>query len=418
MLWNPCGGSLLVHTQSEVDTTGKSYMGATGLYYLPLEGKKVQNVTLRKEGPIHDVQWSPLGDEFVCIYGVSPPEAAIFNLKCELTHSFGEAPRNTVSWAPHGRFLALAGFGNMSGELSFFDRRSLKCLSTVDAHMTVNYGWSPDSRYFLTAILFPRLRVDNGFRVWSCAGGLLHEEHIEELTVAMWRPQPKSRFAPPTDADIKAHPAAAKGPAPPSKAAKYVPPGQRASGGGGRSLAELALSRGAEPGVSGGQSSGRSLSQLSAAMERGGSAAIRGGAPPGAETTDGSSSRSAAKNKAKAEAKKKKKAEEAAGGGGGGPPPATAVAAGSGGGGAAGKGGGGGGGGGNDDEETEEKITKKVRATEKKLRQITELKELKAGGKPLEKTQLSKIDAEETVRAELEALQLKLTQAGEQGKWR
>ena len=49
----------------------------------------------------------------------------------EVTHSFGEAPRNTVSWAPHGRFLALAGFGNMSGELSFYDRKTLKCMGTV-----------------------------------------------------------------------------------------------------------------------------------------------------------------------------------------------------------------------------------------------------------------------------------------------
>ena len=84
MLWNPLGGSLLVHTQAEVDTTGKSYMGATGLYYVPLDGKKVQNVTLRKEGPIHDVQWGPLGNEFICIFGVSPPEACIFNNQCEV----------------------------------------------------------------------------------------------------------------------------------------------------------------------------------------------------------------------------------------------------------------------------------------------------------------------------------------------
>ena len=104
----------------------KSYMGETGLYYMPLGEKKGVNVTLRKEGPIHDVQWSPLGDEFIVIFGTSPPEACIFNTPREVTHSFGEMPRNTVSWAPHGRLLALAGFGNMSGEL-FYDRKTLSC---------------------------------------------------------------------------------------------------------------------------------------------------------------------------------------------------------------------------------------------------------------------------------------------------
>lgn len=62
MRWRPTGGALLVHTHTDVDKSGKSYMGETGLYYMPLDGKgKVSNVTLRKEGPIHDVQWSPLG---------------------------------------------------------------------------------------------------------------------------------------------------------------------------------------------------------------------------------------------------------------------------------------------------------------------------------------------------------------------
>ena len=278
----------------------------------PALASQVQNVTLRKEGPIHDVQWSPKGDEFAVSFGVSPPETCLFNVKCEVTHSFGEAPRNTISWSPHARFLVLAGFGNMSGELSFYDRATLRCLSTVDAHMTVNYGWSPDSRYFLTAILFPRLRVDNGYRVWSCAGGLLHEEKIEELTIAHWRPQPASLFSPPTEADIHAHPAAARGPAPTSMATKYVPPGQRSAAGGGRSLSELAAAHGGGgPGFGeGGAGAGRSLSSLAALQASGGSAALRGGPPPGSEAVEGSS-RSAQKNKAKREAAKKKKEGEA-----------------------------------------------------------------------------------------------------------
>ena len=50
--------------------------------------------------------------------------------------------------------------------------------------------------------------------------------------------------------------------------------------------------------------------------------------------------------------------------------------------------------------------------------QIGELKELKAGGKPLEKNQLDKIVTLETVQAELAALQLKLAETQQAGKWR
>ena len=84
-----------------------------------------------------------------------------------------------------------------------------------------------------------------------------------------------------------------------------------------------------------------------------------------------------------------------------------------------------GGGGG---EETADKIEKKIRNVEKKLRQIVELKELVAGGKSLEANQLDKIKAEEAVRGELAALQAALQGAAagaglaknsqDEGKWR
>ena len=41
------------------------------------------------------------------------------------------------------------------------------------------------------------------------AGNLLHEEKVEELSLAQWRPQPADRFPAPTDADIPKKVAAA-----------------------------------------------------------------------------------------------------------------------------------------------------------------------------------------------------------------
>ena len=313
---------------------------------------------------------------------------------------FGEGFWNVISWAPHGRFLILAGFGNMSGELSYYDRKTLKKLSTVDAHMTVHYEWSPDSRYFLTGILFPRLRVDNGYRVWSASGGLVHKEEIAELSLVTWRPQAASLFPEPDESALTAFKPTANL-KPTSQAKAYVPPSQRgaAGGGGGRSLADLAESRG----VGAAPPAGRSLSSLAAAVEKGGSAALCGnGVPIGAETEE---SRNTAKNRAKAEAKKKKKAAEAEAGA---PPvvtpraeppkpPMPAAAAGA---------------------APSEVAEKKVLAVEKKLRQIAELKELKAGGKPLEKNQLDKIEQEAAVLKELADLKLAIETESKSGMWR
>ncbi len=62
-LWNSTGTSLLVHSHSDVDSSNTSYYGATGLYILLAGNSDVSNkVEQSKEGPIHDVQWSPNGD--------------------------------------------------------------------------------------------------------------------------------------------------------------------------------------------------------------------------------------------------------------------------------------------------------------------------------------------------------------------
>ena len=90
--------------------------------------------------------------------------------------------------------------------------------------------------------------------------------------------------SPPGDAEVAALPAAAsRGPAPTSKAAKYVPPGQRAGaastpGGKGLSLSDLAAATGGGGlGFAGvydphSRNPGRSLAQLEGAMASGGSA--------------------------------------------------------------------------------------------------------------------------------------------------
>jgi translation initiation factor 2A len=42
--------------------------------------------------------------------------------QAEPVFEFGEAHRNTISWSPHGRFLCMAGFGNLAGDMDFWDR--------------------------------------------------------------------------------------------------------------------------------------------------------------------------------------------------------------------------------------------------------------------------------------------------------
>ena len=119
-----------------------------------------------------------------------PAKAALFDQRGTLLHDFGNNFYNYISFNCHGRLVALGGFGNLRGTLDIFDRRSLTKVGTIDAENASFCQWSPDGRFLLTATLSPRLRVDNGIKIWHCTGGLMHMELIEELYQASWRPIP------------------------------------------------------------------------------------------------------------------------------------------------------------------------------------------------------------------------------------
>src|SRR4051812_6221422 len=117
-----------------------------------------------------------------------PAKATLFDCKTRIVHEFGMSPTNFVSFNPLGRLVALAGFGNLAGKLDIIDRATLARVCTIDAPNTSHCEWSACGRFLLTATLSPRLRVDNGIKLWHCTGALVHVQLVDELYQAGFRP--------------------------------------------------------------------------------------------------------------------------------------------------------------------------------------------------------------------------------------
>ncbi|RDA85573.1 hypothetical protein CP532_5372 [Ophiocordyceps camponoti-leonardi (nom. inval.)] len=187
--WNRRGSSILVLAQTDVDKSGKSYYGETTLYLLTTDGAFDARVSLDKEGPIHDVSWSPNSREFGVVYGYTPAKATIFNDRAVVKHSFPLAPRNTITFSPNGRFVLVAGFGNFAGQIDVYDlNKDYRKICTIESGNPSVCEWSADSRYIMTATTSPRLRVDNGVKLWHVGGGIMYNEDMVELYGVLWRP--------------------------------------------------------------------------------------------------------------------------------------------------------------------------------------------------------------------------------------
>ncbi|KAL2144719.1 hypothetical protein VTI28DRAFT_8657 [Corynascus sepedonium] len=189
--WNALGTSLIVLAQTDVDKSNKSYYGETTMYLLSANGSFDARITLDKEGPIHDVAWSPNSTEFGVIYGFMPAKTTIFNHRGVPIHSFPIAPRNTIIFSPTGRFALVAGFGNLAGQIDVYDlEKDYRKVCTIESGNPSVCTWSPDSRYIMTATTSPRLRVDNGIKLWHVGGGIMYNEDMVELYNVIWRPLP------------------------------------------------------------------------------------------------------------------------------------------------------------------------------------------------------------------------------------
>jgi translation initiation factor 2A len=163
-----------------------------------------------------------------------PAKTVLFDQRVRPLHDFGASPCNFISFNPQGRIIALAGFGNLAGKIEIFDRRTLTKVSTIDAPNTSYCEWSPDGRFLLTATLSPRLRVDNGIKIWHCSGPLMHVQLTEELYQVAWRPTPVDNvpqfgqgipLAPPPSMSVTMQ--AVQKPVTAKPAGAYRPPGAR-----------------------------------------------------------------------------------------------------------------------------------------------------------------------------------------------
>uniref|UniRef100_A0A182IYZ9 Eukaryotic translation initiation factor 2A n=1 Tax=Anopheles atroparvus TaxID=41427 RepID=A0A182IYZ9_ANOAO len=404
MMWNRKGNGLILMTSTDVDASGVSYYGKQALHYMTPKGDSC-GIQLNADGPIHDVAWSPKSTEFCIVYGFMPARASLFNLKCDIVYDFEPGNRNSIYFNEFGNLIVFGGFGNLPGYIEIWDLVRRKKLTNYQAPDTTLLEWSPAGDKFLTATTAPRLRMANGFKVWHYSGALLGEySWAGELLEVLWQKYEAGTFAEVTISDkkvtgiVSATPVASK--------QKYVPPGARNSiviTGSGQKIDMRPPIPGLPPGY-------RSSTQIKNSKQKNKKNKAAGGADGSQDATAGQA-KDASEPKAQAPKKKPPKAAvkkenadgDVANGNGNKTNPTSSTAN-------------------NNDQEELESTTvvqpkkvsitgdpekdKKIRAINKKLKDIKLLKEKHERGETLVPTQLTKMNSEQQLMKELSALKV------------
>lgn len=50
-----------------------------------------------------------------------PATAVLYKKDCTPLYEFGKSHKNTIKFSPFSRFVMIGGFGNLSGDMDFWD---------------------------------------------------------------------------------------------------------------------------------------------------------------------------------------------------------------------------------------------------------------------------------------------------------
>merc|ERR1711962_1368713 len=172
-----------------------------GVYYnlelFRMAEKNIPIDTLEIKEPIEAFEWEPNGCQFCVIHGESPRISASFYKleesqlgKVTLIKTLEKKTCNTISWAPTGQFVVLAGLRSMNGVLEFVDTADMTTMNTGEHYMATDIEWDPTGRYVMTGVSWWGHKVDNAYWVWSFQGKLLKRFQLERFCQFSWRPRP------------------------------------------------------------------------------------------------------------------------------------------------------------------------------------------------------------------------------------
>lgn len=151
------------------------------------------------DGQLLDAQWLPDSSGFIVISGNQPATTTLYNKNAEPTFEFGKRYRNTIRINPFNSIAMIGGFGNLKGDIDFWDLTKHQEISHSKAYCAVKTEWLQDGRNFLTAVLYERVKVDNEFKIISASGKVIHETCLKnhQLNAVAIRPKDSEEFKSP-----------------------------------------------------------------------------------------------------------------------------------------------------------------------------------------------------------------------------
>jgi translation initiation factor 3 subunit B len=178
---------------------GKDKAKVTSFDLFRVRSKQVAVEMIEIPSDVVAFAWEPRGTRFGVIYKGKTGNSVTF-------YQMGNPKSGTVKkletledrqcdhlfWSPKGNHVVLAGLSSQatSGPLEFYDVQNRETMGQTEHYLCTDLNWDPSGRYIGTSVSSYRYQMENGFKVWTFQGKLLHSVSKEKFWQFLWRPHP------------------------------------------------------------------------------------------------------------------------------------------------------------------------------------------------------------------------------------
>ncbi|BFU21798.1 eukaryotic translation initiation factor EIF2a, putative [Entamoeba histolytica HM-1:IMSS-B] len=208
VLFNWCkkGHILLATTSTDFDETGHNYYGTSMLHSLYISENSNSSVieskldkTLYKtptnnvftqtliQTQVQDVSFDPTGNFLAILYGTQPSKLVLFDTSnMNQIFSIQSCFFNTISFSYNSQFLAIAGFGNLPGDVEIYDTKDFKRVCKFASQCTTEWTWSNDNASIICGHCLPRRHFDNRIERFGIDGRKIERRDVLVKHITMF----------------------------------------------------------------------------------------------------------------------------------------------------------------------------------------------------------------------------------------
>lgn len=104
------------------------------------------------------------------ISGKQPAHCVLYGKHRKPNYMFSHDFKNYIAFSPYHPFCSVGAFGSLNGQIDIWNYKKKEYIGVCSSIHSSIMKWSYDTKHFMTAIIFDKLKVDHKIDIFEYTG--------------------------------------------------------------------------------------------------------------------------------------------------------------------------------------------------------------------------------------------------------